>query len=425
MRGSVVKRCPCGTTGVAGRPACKKAHGTWSYIVDAGRDPETGKRRQEKRGGFPTRDAAEAAVAATLKALSDGTYAHDDGQTVDTFLRSWLKDKVAAGLRPTTERTYRDHINQFLVPNLGHLRLRDVRHGHIAAMLREVGKNPRRGPTTIRRVHATLRSAFSSALRQQLIAYNPAVGVELPAAPRPKVQPWEPSELGRFLDSVAGDRLGPLFELASATGMRRGETCAVRWQDIDLDRARLVVRWQLGVLAGEHSCPFCSGAHRGVAFGPPKTRSGEARVVDFDDDTVTMLREHRARQDQEKDAWGDAYQDHGLVFAREDGTPLDPAGVSKRFRELVSAAGLRHVKVHGLRHGQASLMLASGADIALVSKRLGHSTIGVTSDVYSHLLEGVGKDAAQKAAALVPRSRRDQSVTSSSRSEDRRPKEQS
>ena len=147
-------------------------------------------------------------------------------------------------------------------------------------------------------------------------------------------------------------------------------------------------------------------------------------MVDLDDGTVGALLGHRLRQDVERADWGDAYSDHGLVFARENGEPLHPETVTKRFAKLAEAAGLRPVRLHDLRHGQASLMLAAGVDLAVVSKRLGHSSIAITSDTYSHLLEGVGRDAAKRAAALVPRNRREQfvsTVDSRGRSEGARP----
>lgn len=132
---------------------------------------------------------------------------------------------------------------------------------------------------------------------------------------------------------------------------------------------------------------------------------------------------HRLAQDAHRVEWGDAYSDHGLVFAREDGTPWPPTRLTKRFNELVRAAGLPKVNLHALRHGQASLMLAAGVPIAVVSKRLGHSTISLTSDTYSHLLEGVGRDAAERAAALVPRAPRDHSVTTSAPETDQGPRQ--
>lgn len=418
MRGSISKRCQCPPTyNARGKKlACRKDHGSWSYVVDLGRGPD-GKRRQEKVGGFRTADEAEAAMAAAIKAIDEGTHAHDGRKTVGEWLDEWIETKVAAGLRPTTARSYRQNIRDHLKPHLGHLRLRDLRPTHVSAMLRAVGRgrDGRRAPgaKTVRVAHGVLRSALTSALKAQLVAFNAAANVELPATPRPKVRPLEPAELGTLLDFVAGDRLGALYELIAATGLRRGEACGLRWRDVDLERGRLVVRQQLTQVAAgdEQPCPSCVTVHRGHTFGPPKTASGDARLVDLDAGTIGVLLAHRLAQDADRAAWGAAYVDHGLVFAREDGNPLPLDAVTKRFGELCDAAGVRRVRVHDLRHGSASLLLAAGVDLALVSKRLGHSSVTITADTYSHLLEGVGREAAERAAALVPRNRGDQSVT--------------
>lgn len=130
---------------------------------------------------------------------------------------------------------------------------------------------------------------------------------------------------------------------------------------------------------------------------------GEDRVVDLDSRTVGALLAHQSRQDADGDAAASAWRHTGLVFTRSDGSPWHPEIVTKRFRELAAAAGLGGVRLHDLRHGQASLMLAAGVPMATVSKRLGHSSIAITADTYSHLLEGVGLAAAQAAADLVPR----------------------
>ena len=119
-----------------------------------------------------------------------------------------------------------------------------------------------------------------------------------------------------------------------------------------------------------------------------------------------------AGREERRAEWGPAYVDHWLVFARENGEPIHPETVTKRFGKLAAAAGLRPVRLHDLRHGQASLMLAAGVPLAVVSKRLGHSSVSITSDTYSHLLEGVGREAAERAAALVPRNRREHIVSS-------------
>jgi integrase len=429
MKGHVHKRCSCPATyGPSGkRLACRKDHGSWSYTVDLGPGIGTSgaprARRQTSRAGFPTRDAAEAALAELLDGVNKGTAAHDDGQTVEAFLHSWLLDRRRDGLRMTTARSYRQHIDDYLVPHLGRIRLRDLRPGHVSAMLAamQAGRDKPLSPATVRRIHATLRSALATARRRRLVSYNAAAEADLPAPARSRVHPWEPAELGAFLDHAATDRWGPLFELIAATGLRRGEAVGLRWADVDLDAGTIRVRQQIVQIdsTSRQGCPHCGAEHVELAFARPKTASGEDRLVDLDAGAIGTLIGHRLAQDEERTAWGQAYTEHGLVFAREDGNPIPPERVSKRFRELIGGVRfaddahlpdaerrkLRPTRLHDLRHAQASLMLAAGVPIAVVSKRLGHSSIGITADTYSHLLDGVGRAAADAAMALVPRAR--------------------
>jgi integrase len=323
--------------------------------------------------------------------------------------------KVANGLRPTTERSYRAHIDKHLVPHLGRRRLRELKTADVTRMLQTIAKPGERramGPASIRRVHATLRSALGDAKRQGLVRTNVAVDAMLPTASRPKVRPWEADELGAFLDHAAADRLGSLFELVALAGLRRGEACGLRRSDVDIARGYLVVRQQLVQVDGRSAaCPTCGGGHKGIVFGMPKTSSGDARRIRLGERGVGALLAQRLSQDVDRAEWGRAYSDHDLVFARPDGNPLAPDQVSKSFVELATAAGLRRVRLHDLRHGSASLMIAAGVDIAVVSKMLGHSSISITADTYSHLLEGVDRRAADAVEALLP-PRREQSVSS-------------
>ncbi len=235
MKGSVYKRCPCGITGGGGKrtPACRKNHGSWNYSVSLGTGPD-GHAQQERRGGFGTKEDAENALAELITRIRTGEYVHDTGLTLADWLDQWLAGKLARGaIRRGTHTLYEGHIRHYWQPQIGHVRLRDLRVSHVQRALSAIDDG-RLSASTIRRAHNTLRSALSTAVKQQLIASNLAVNVELPAAKRPKVKPWTADELGAFLDHVAPNRFAALFEVAAATGMRRGEVCGLRWQDIDL-----------------------------------------------------------------------------------------------------------------------------------------------------------------------------------------------
>jgi integrase len=290
------------------------------------------------------------------------------------------------------------HVTDLWAPAIGRLDIGQLRRAHIEAALDGLDCSP----ATKVRYLSTLNSALHDALREGLITVNPASLARLESGKRPKIHPLEPGELGRLLDHVAADPLGALYETIAATGLRRGEALGLRWDDVDLEHGRIVVRRQLVQLGGHHACPHCDG-HQGVTFAAPKTASGDARIVALDAGAVGLLMGHRLRQDTEREL---GYVDHGLVFAASNGDPLRPDLVTKRFVELCDEAGVRQVRLHDLRHGRASLLLAAGVDIAVVSKILGHGSLSITSDTYAHLLEGVGAAAAEAASALVPRAHR-------------------
>lgn len=406
MKGSTYKRCRCRRDGRELGAKCPQLHradgswnpnhGSWFFRVELEPDAD-GRRRILRRGGYATQRAAQAALDEAKGKAARGVDV-TDRVTVKRYLDEWIAGKV--DLRPTTRRSYRQHIDEVWIPALGRMEITAVRRAHVEHALNELTCSP----ATKQRYRATLRSALQDAVREQLLTVNPAALARVESGERPKVRPLEPAELGQLLDHVTADDLGPLLETIAATGLRRGEALGLRWDDIDLQRGVLVVRQQVVQIAGVYPCTRCQG-HKGLLFDKPKTSSGDARTVELDSGTVGVLLEWRLRQDMERAAWGDAYVDHGLAFAQPDGNPLRPDEVTKRFSEMCQAAGVRRVRLHDLRHGAASLRLASGTDIAVVSKLLGHSSIAITADTYSHLLEGVGREAAERAAALVPRSR--------------------
>lgn len=183
------------------------------------------------------------------------------------------------------------------------------------------------------------------------------------------------------MDYVAPHPLAALYDLLALTGLRRGEVCGLRWCHVDVARGVLVVRQQIVQLDGQDiDCSVCQRPHRGIVIGPPKTSSGEARRVDLGERGIGALLTHQLAQDEQRKAWGQAYTDHDLVFAREDGNPISPNHVTKTFNKSVKTAGLRPARLHDLRHSRASLLIAAGTDVAVISKMLGHSSITITAD---------------------------------------------
>lgn len=384
--------------------ACRGARSCkcpWYFQVELP-PAEDRRRSQVTKGGFATKREAKEARAEVLRQHRDGTLATDRRITTGEFLErwwTWRTEQHETPLRASTRLSYRLYLDR-LIPVIGGIRLADLRATHIEkafARLRE--QYPNQSSATRQRAYATLRSALRYAVHSKLIAVSPCDQVNLgfrSTRSRPTV--WQPEELAKFLDYLADldanrseRRLAPMFHLAAFSGLRRGEVVGLRWTDLDLDRHFLTVTQQAVVIR-----------HR-VEYTAPKTKAGEQRIVALDADTVVALKSWKAQQAADRLAWGQGWTDTGLVFTREDGTGWHPEVLTKTLPKLAKAAELPVIRLHDLRHLSASLQLAAGVSMAVVSKRLGHSTIGVTVDIYGHLLGEANQNAADAAAALVRR----------------------
>jgi len=238
-------------------------------------------------------------------------------------------------------------------------------------------------------VHVLLRKAYADAIRLGLATENPAELADPPSvrASRPHVRsPWSAAELGHFLRSARSDRFFAAYFLAAATGMRRGEVLGLRWTDIDFEERQLRVV-QTIVEAG----------HKTMISEPKSDRS--RRVIALDNRTLEVLAEHHREDFKHRSDRFDRVE--ALVFAHGDGEPIHPACFSYAFKHRIKLTGSRHVRFHDLRHGHATMALHAGIHPKVVAERLGHSTVAITLDVYSHAIPSMQREAAEAVAALI------------------------
>jgi integrase len=253
-----------------------------------------------------------------------------------------------------------------------------------------------------------VRAAFNAAVRAGLVTVNPARGVELPPARpvravvwtdervaawrrdgvRPVVAVWTAAQTTAFLRFAREDRWYAVFHLIALRGLRRGEACGLRWEDVDLDAGCLSVVRQVQRRGGR------------VVESAPKSAAG-TRVLALDHTTVTALRQHRHRQSVERQAAGERWREGGWVFTYPDGRPLAPDRLTRHFAALVRGSGLPPIRLHDLRHGAASLAPSAGAELKVVSAMLGHASIQLTADTYTSVLPDTAHQAAENTAALL------------------------
>ena len=260
------------------------------------------------------------------------------------------------------------------------------------AKLAQTGKrNGRSGLSalSIRHVHAVLHPALKDAVSWGRLTRNPIEAADPPrvAGSGHEMKTWSGAQLATFLEATSDDRLHGLWHLLAMTGMRRGEALGLRWEDVDLEQGRLSVRRAL----------IPNG--KTVVVSEPKTARGR-RVVALDPGTVEVLKAQAARQLQEQ-AQATSWSDSGYVFAKEDGTAYHPEVVSRFFRQAVRRAMLPEIRLHDLRHTHATLALRAGIHPKVVSERLGHATVSITLDTYSHAIPAMQEEAAARIAELV------------------------
>jgi integrase len=369
----------------------------WSYYLSGGTEtdpnqPDRQRRKQFRKGGFKTKGEAQKALTKLQASLDNNTYVEPSKITLGEYARQWLQRRktTGKGLKATTAANYLRYVEQDIIPSkLGKMLLTDIRrHPHINAFVADLTAAGR-GAVTVRRILARLSTIFAGAVKDGLISGNPVVGADRPVLEDATVQVWEPEHVRLFLQRSTQHRLGPLFEIAVLTGLRRGELCGLRWADVDLVARKITVRHNRVTVDGQ------------ITEQTTKTRAG-LRTVPLSDVAVASLLAWQLRQAEEAAAAQEAWQGDGHVFANELGQPLDPAYVTRLF-QVIRKQGepLPQLSFHGLRHCAASLMLASGADIAVVSKLMGHASISVTSDVCGHPVGTIAQEAVDGAANLI------------------------
>ena len=363
----------------------ERSPGRWAVVLDI-RDPETGKRRRKWHSFTGTKREAQKECARLVTEMQGGGYAEPIKTTFGQFLEDWLAH-VKPQVTPRTHERYTEIVRKNIAPALGAIRLTVLRPAQIAGAYAKALTGGRRdgkgglSPNTVLYMHRIIKHALSDAVRWGTLVKNPADAVDPPKVERPAMSTYDMAQTAELLDTARGTRLFVPILLGVLCGLRRGEIVALRWRHVDF------VAGQIAVMeAAEQTIG-------GVRYKPPK--SGRSRTVAPSTFVLEELRAHRVRQAEEFLRLG-VRQSDTFVYTREDGEPIQPRTLTHGWQAFVAHASLPRVRFHDLRHAHATHMLASGVHPKVASERLGHSKVGITLDLYSHVLPGMQADAAAR-----------------------------
>jgi len=368
----------------------QRAKGSWSIVVELGRDPATGKRRQQWHTIRGAKKEAEAKLRELLHSLEMGTYVKPQRITFGKWLEEWLQGYVKMNVTPRTQESYRGIIYRHIIPALGAISLAELRPNHLQNYYSNAltkGRVDGTGGLSARSVHYLHRiisQALKHGVAMGIVARNVAEAVTPPRPQRTKISVLSPQDVAKFLEAAKETSFYVFFYTLLYTGLRRGELLALKWRNLDLEMA------SLHVVASAHM--LNNGEY---VIKEPKTTNSR-RTVALPPSLALLLRQHR--DDQEKICFelGRNRTDEDFVFAHLDGRPINPNAVTLAFIRLIRRSGLPHIRLHDLRHTHATLMLKAGIHPKVVSERLGHAGIGITLDTYSHVLPGLQEAAAER-----------------------------
>jgi len=358
----------------------KSRRDVWQLIIELGRD-ETGKRRWKYESVHGTKGHAKKVLRQRLNELEAGTFIEPTDLTVAEFLRSWHADHARHHLSARALESNGYTLERHIIPGLGGHKLAKLRAMHLEAYYSEK-LDSGLAASSVRKQHDIVHSALRHAVAMQLLATNPADVVVPPRPKRSEMKVLDDAQSAAMLRAAEGTGLYMALMLALGTGMRKGELLALRWPDVDLEAGTLTVNQTLQAAFGE------------LHFKEPKTAKSRRRIT-LPGIVVDALRAHRAEQAKKTLAREPGYALSDLVLAAPRGGPWWPYNFDRMWRKFKTRQKLE-IRFHDLRHTSATQLLKAGVHPKVVSERLGHASIGITLDTYSHVMPGMQEEAAEK-----------------------------
>lgn len=369
----------------------ERSPGHWGIVIDA-RDLRTGKRKRRWHAFRGTKREAQVECARLIAEQAGGIQIDPTRITLAEYFERWL-EHMRGQASPRTVERYAEIARNNLVPLLGRQTLPKLVPATISAAYAKALATGRRdgqgglSPRTVTHMHRVLRQALQQAVVWQLLARNPADAVRPPKVERRQMRTLDADATIDLIEAARDTSLfGPIL-LGALCGLRRGEVVALRWRSVDLERG------QLSIVA--------SAEQTKAGVREKETKSGKNRAVALPEMLINELRAHRGRQAQDLLKLGVRLTDDHHVVTRQDGEPLQPRSLTHAFVKFMRSRNLPQIRLHDLRHSHATHMLAAGVHPKIAQERLGHSSVGVTIDLYSHVLPGMQAEAVTRVDAVL------------------------
>ena len=353
----------------------------YELSVEGERDPETGKRQRFTKTVDCSEKEAKAELRRMITEVEQGIAVRKLPKTVSEWMDEWVENDLPH-VEETTKVGYKTKIKCYIKPAIGNILIQSLRAHHVQKMVNDmIAKGL--SAKNIKDTYNNINAAMKKAVILRMVSYNPCEGVSLPKVKRYRAKVYDITNIHRLLELAKGtDMYLPVF-LCVTFGLRRGELLALRWSDIDFKTKTLSVRNNM--VRGEN----------GFIIKAPKSEAG-IRDIRFGDDTLAELREAKKQYFDDMCSYGAGFQHLNFVIRQEDGSPLKPDSMTQKWERFVEYNKLPKIRLHDLRHSNATALIMAGVNPKVVQQRLGHSDVNITLNTYTHVLPEMDIEAAEK-----------------------------
>lgn len=360
---------------------------SYQLVVEDERNPLTGKRERHYKTVSGAKKQAEATLRKMISDLESGEISTPSAMRLGDWLKHWL-ETYCGEIAVSTKASYEEKVNNYVIPALGHIPLKALKTDNVQMFINDLKKKGL-SPKTIRNTYNNLNAALKKAVTLRMIPFNPCVGTVLPKLEKFQDNVYDSEEIKKALKAAENSDMYLMLFLLYTVGMRRGELDALKWKHVDFNNKII------------HICESRTSTKGGGAVTKsPKTKAGNRRIT-VGDEVIAVLKKAKEEYDERKLTYGAEFHDHGYIICKNNGEPYRPDSLTQKWLRFLKKNELEHVRLHGLRHSNATALIQAGVSPKVVQQRLGHADINITLNTYTHVLPEMDREAAEKIDDLI------------------------